>query len=281
MWRSWGKSSTPRLNDTSSTTSPFTFSSFKDIETLCAVEPPQPARRISSVFNRVRLTNSLLRTWSTRLPSQIPLQLDLASSSPNPVEESLAPAKQSEPSISLPGSEKRIVVYFTSLRVVRSTFEACKAVRSILRGFRVSIDERDLSMDSRFLSELQQILGQRKLTVPRVFIGGRYIGGADEIKQLNETGELKKIVEGLPVVDTGVCESCGGYRFILCEECNGSHKLYSEKGGGFKCCTTCNENGLIRCPSCSYAPLCDCWPRSIKKNKKRLCGKQNVIFKRK
>ncbi|MBA0764076.1 hypothetical protein Gotri_013448, partial [Gossypium trilobum] len=93
---------------------------------------------------------------------------------------------------------KRVVVYFTSLQVVRSTFEDCKTVRSILHGFRVSIDERDLSMDSRFLNELRGILGQSNLTLPRVFIGGRYMGGAEEIKQLHEIGELKKIVERLP-----------------------------------------------------------------------------------
>ncbi|KAI3806283.1 hypothetical protein L1987_22182 [Smallanthus sonchifolius] len=57
--------------------------------------------------------------------------------------------KKSERVISIPGAEKRVVLYMTSLRVVRPTFEACRTVQSILRGFRVSIDERDLSMDSK------------------------------------------------------------------------------------------------------------------------------------
>lgn len=105
-------------------------------------------------------------------------------------------------------------------------------------------------MHSGFLEELKGILGKKSLALPRVFIGGRYVGGAEEIRQLHETGELKKIVEGFPKAEPGVCDGCGGLRFVLCSNCNGSHKCYSEKGG-FRCCSVCNENGLVRCPTCS------------------------------
>lgn len=110
------------------------------------------------------------------------------------------------------------------------------------------------------MDELRRILGHKeeksKLSLPRVFIGGRYVGGAEEIRRLHEGGELKGYLEGLPAVEPGECEACGGYCFLLCIECNGSHKCYSEKGG-FKSCTACNENGLIRCPSCSSAGSID------------------------
>ncbi|XP_062086502.1 uncharacterized protein At5g39865 [Humulus lupulus] len=248
MWRPWGKSPT-RVHDTSSPSSLFSCSSFKDIENLCSSDEPTQshqlvpaAKKTYVVFHRVRAANSLLRAWSTRPPAAPEPQPE---PEPEPDAAKLHDHSPPPPVISIPGAEKRIVVYFTSLRVVRSTFEDCRAVRSILRGFRVSIDERDLSMDSSFLAELQQILGQRKLTLPRVFIGGRYVGGADEVRQLHEMGELKKFVEGLPAVEPGVCDTCGGICFVLCDDCNGSHKLYSEKGG-FKSCTSCNENGLIR-----------------------------------
>ncbi|KAJ4725525.1 putative Glutaredoxin family protein [Melia azedarach] len=254
MWRPWAKSPV-KIHDTSS---PFSCSSFKDIQHLCT-EDPAPNRtsassRKASIFHRVRLANTLIRSWAPRVSEPRPDPV------PEPNDSSTlynkTPLQLQQPSISIPGADKRIVVYFTSLRVVRSTFEDCRSVRSILRGFRVQLDERDLSMDSRFLNELQGILGgQSKLTLPRVFIGGRYIGGAEEVRQLNETGELKKFVEGLPAAEPGVCNGCGGYRFVLCNECDGSHKLYTEKAGGFKSCTVCNENGLIRCPSCSYGPL--------------------------
>ena len=231
MWAPW--LSTPRRIHTKSNPPPFSCSSFKDIQSLCEEEPkPQPeSPKSPSIFHRVRISASLLRTRSLR------------NAYPQP----------SKPSITLPGADQRIILYFTSLRVVRKTFEDCRAVRSILRGFHVPIDERDLSMDCQFMDELQGILGCNKLTMPVVFIAGRYIGGAEEIRQLHESGELKKLVERLPVVDRSVCDLCGGLRFLLCDLCDGSHKVYMEKMG-FKSCSVCNVNGLIRCPYCSSSP---------------------------
>ncbi|XP_076942192.1 uncharacterized protein LOC143611986 [Bidens hawaiensis] len=190
------------------------------------------------------------------IPVQFSTKLNPNSAKSEPAEKSTK-LTQSDGVISIPGAEKRVVIYTTSLRIVRSTFEACRTVKSILRGFRISIDERDLSMDSRFLHELQNLMSesgdvdvdQSKLELPRVFIGGEYIGGAEEVRQLHETGELKKFVERLPAVAAGVCEVCGDFRFIMCDECRGSRKCYSEKGG-FRSCTLCNENGLVRCPLC-------------------------------
>ncbi|PKA55310.1 Uncharacterized protein AXF42_Ash003947 [Apostasia shenzhenica] len=183
-------------------------------------------RRKAAVFHRVLMATAALRTWLA-LPA-------LAISDPGPPP---------------PAEDRRIVLYYTSLRVVRTTFEDCRAVRSILRGFRVAVDERDLAMDLGFLAELKGLLGQRQLSLPRIFIGGRYIGGSDEIRQLHESGELKRQIEGVQPAPAGSCEACGGVRFILCPSCNGSHKYYSEKGG-FRACASCNENGLVRCPRC-------------------------------
>ncbi|KAI3682500.1 hypothetical protein L1987_82527 [Smallanthus sonchifolius] len=212
----------------------------------------------SSVFHRVHLANRFTRAFSPRSkqePAEASSELSKLAGSEKPVK--LGKLEKYEPRITIPGSEKRVVVYMTSLRAVRSTFEACRTVRSILQGFRVPVDERDLLMDASFFDEIRKIMAQigqgsrddKRVSLPRVFIGGRYIGGADEIVELHEMGELKKFVSGLPAVTPGVCEICGGFRFNLCDECNGSHKCPLEDGG-FRPCTVCNENGLIRCPSC-------------------------------
>ncbi|XWS65809.1 hypothetical protein CRYUN_Cryun05aG0145500 [Craigia yunnanensis] len=230
MFPQWLRS-TSRGNSTKSP-SHFSCSSFKDINAILKEEEDSqlypPSSKRPCIFHRVKLSTSVLRAWAHRH----------------------APPS-SQASITLPDADKRVIVYLTSLRVVRKTFGDCKSVRSILRGFRVPIDERDLSLDSNFLDELQGIIGPKSFTLPLVFIGGRYIGGADEVKQLHECGELKKLIDGLPlVVGSSVCNLCEGLRFVLCHQCNGSHKIYSEKSG-FRSCPDCNANGLIRCPSCS------------------------------
>ncbi|CAF1807429.1 unnamed protein product [Brassica oleracea var. botrytis] len=145
-----------------------------------------------------------------------------------------------------------VVLYYTSLRIVRKTFEECRAVRAILHRLRIPIDDRDLTMDARFHDELHAIFGTKNVELPKVFIGGRYIGGADEIKKLNESGELRKMVGELPPSDgrfSENCELCGGWRFVVCERCNGSHKIFLEENG-FVNCTVCSVEGLVRCSSC-------------------------------
>ncbi|KAK1320435.1 Uncharacterized protein QJS10_CPA03g01134 [Acorus calamus] len=180
MWPPWGRrrssASARRVPPPSPPNPSFSFSTFKDIEALLADDQPRKPllHRLRSSASTPSSPRSLLRRLSAPPDFHLP-------PSPSP-------------------PDKRIVIYFTSLRVVRKTFEDCRTVRSILRGFRLSIDERDLSMDSRFLKELQSILARwgksAVLSLPRVFIGGRYVGGADEIRQMHEAGELKKVVEG-------------------------------------------------------------------------------------
>ncbi|KAK8661962.1 hypothetical protein V6N13_091550 [Hibiscus sabdariffa] len=118
--------------------------------------------------------------------------------------------------IRLPGTEDRIVVYLTSLRGIRRTYEDCYAVKMIFRGFRVWVDERDVSMDAAYKKELQSVLRQKTVSLPQVFIKGKYIGGADVIKSMYEVAELAKILDGFPKRQPGfVCQGCGDARFVL------------------------------------------------------------------
>ncbi|XP_021741161.1 uncharacterized protein At5g39865-like [Chenopodium quinoa] len=149
------------------------------------------------------------------------------------------------------GCKDKIVLYFTSVRGIRKTYEDCSAVRLILRGCRVMVDEKDISMDSTYKKELQRALGGKAFSLPQLFIRGKHIGGADEIKQLHENGELERLLDGFPIQDCGFeCESCGDARFVPCSNCYGSRKVFLEDEGRTSRCPDCNENGLVRCPGC-------------------------------
>ncbi|KAK1286919.1 Uncharacterized protein QJS10_CPB20g01631 [Acorus calamus] len=159
-----------------------------------------------------------------------------------------------------PGGEEAVVVYTTTLRGIRSTYENCNAVRSAIEGAGVRVSERDVSMDMKFREELRRVLGAGDEDVvvvpPRVFVRGRYIGGAAEVLRIHEEGGLAGLLEGLPRGRVGsVCDGCGGARFLPCFGCSGSRKLVVGMRSGASTvvvrCTGCNENGLVLCPICS------------------------------
>ncbi len=148
-----------------------------------------------------------------------------------------------------PAGEQRVVLYTTSLRGIRKTFEDCNHVRFILRSLGLSLDERDVSMHAEFRQELKDLV-DTPVQVPRVFVKGRYIGGADEVSKLHEDGTLAVLVEGLPSqISREGCDGCGGVRFVPCLDCSGSCKVITDTNEVVRC-TECNENGLMRCPIC-------------------------------
>ncbi|XP_027353271.1 uncharacterized protein At3g28850 [Abrus precatorius] len=148
-----------------------------------------------------------------------------------------------------PGGENSVVIYTTTLRGIRKTFEDCNKVRSIVESYCVHVLERDVSMDSGFKEELRKLMGTKQVKVPVLFVKGRLVGGVDEVVKLEEEGKLGVLFEGIPKA-LGECEGCGGVRFVMCMECNGSCKVLDEDHKNTVRCGQCNENGLIQCPVC-------------------------------
>ncbi|PAN08229.1 hypothetical protein PAHAL_1G396400 [Panicum hallii] len=172
----------------------------------------------------------------------------------------LAPPKPPAPPPP-PDSARKVVLYLTSLRGIRKTYEDCWSTRSILHGYGVRVDERDLSMHAGFKDELHAALGSPPGRLPQVFADGRHLGGAEEIRRMHEAGELSRALEACEMapppsaggkgIALDACSGCGGVRFVPCEECSGSCKVFLEEVGTFRRCPECNENGLVRCPLCS------------------------------
>jgi len=149
-----------------------------------------------------------------------------------------------------PGGADAVVLYTTTLRGIRRTFEECNAVRAAVEAHDVKVIERDVSMDSGYREELRRLLGGREVRVPAVFVRGRHVGGAAEVARLEEEGKLRALLEGLPRARVW-CAGCAGVRFVMCRNCNGSRKVLDADRKETVKCGECNENGLVRCPICS------------------------------
>ncbi|KAF8714122.1 hypothetical protein HU200_028129 [Digitaria exilis] len=160
-----------------------------------------------------------------------------------------------------PGGEAMVVLYTTTLRGVRRTFEDCNVVRALLENLAVAFQERDVSMDRGLRDQLWAVTGE-KAVPPRLFVRGHDVGGAAQVLALHEEGRLVPLLL-LPSAsandDDGKkapakkskCEACGGLSFVVCGECDGSRKVFDGgRGGGGARCRGCNENGLVMCPIC-------------------------------
>ncbi|KAM8940040.1 glutaredoxin domain-containing cysteine-rich protein 1 isoform 2-T2 [Pelodytes ibericus] len=152
----------------------------------------------------------------------------------------------------------RIVIYTTSLRVVRNTFERCEMVRKIFQNHRVKFEEKNIALNGDYGKELDERCRRVNETpsLPVVFIDGHYLGGAEKILSMNESGELQDLLLKIERVQhPHACASCGGFGFVPCIVCHGSkmsvfRNCFTDSFKALKC-TACNENGLQRCKSCT------------------------------
>ncbi|KAM0826379.1 hypothetical protein ACQ4PT_068919 [Festuca glaucescens] len=156
-----------------------------------------------------------------------------------------------------PGGEEAVVLYTTTLRGIRKTFEDCNEVRALLENLAASFQERDVSMDRGLREQLWAATGEKAVT-PRLFVRGRDIGGAAQVLALHEDGRLMSLLQlsshatvANGATKKGKCVACGGLRFVVCGECDGSRKVFDGEHGGVRC-GGCNENGLVMCTRCSY-----------------------------
>ncbi|XP_051945058.1 glutaredoxin domain-containing cysteine-rich protein 1-like [Xyrauchen texanus] len=153
----------------------------------------------------------------------------------------------------------RIVIYTTSFRVVRTTFERCELVRKIFQNHSVKFMEKNIALDSEYGKELEtrcKRVGEPP-SLPMVFIDGHYLGGAEKILEMNELGELQDLLTKIERVQhPDTCQMCGGFAFVPCPMCHGSkmsvfRNCFTDSFKALKC-TACNENGLQPCSSCSH-----------------------------
>ena len=69
----------------------------------------------------------------------------------------------------------------------------CRHAKALLRSKDVAFEEIDISQDEALQEKVWRSSGRK--TVPQIFVDGRPLGGFEEIRELDASGELDKILE--------------------------------------------------------------------------------------
>ncbi|KAG8313837.1 Glutaredoxin domain-containing cysteine-rich protein 1, partial [Homalodisca vitripennis] len=89
----------------------------------------------------------------------------------------------------------KVVVYTTTMGIVRSTYQRCLKVRQILRTHLVKFDERDVFMSRETQAEIKERMNSDQILVPQVFIEGQYIGVSNKASVRWSYGATKIILK--------------------------------------------------------------------------------------
>ncbi|HEY1373558.1 MAG TPA: glutaredoxin 3 [Candidatus Binatia bacterium] len=81
----------------------------------------------------------------------------------------------------------KIVVYTTQV------CPYCVRAKALLRAKNLPFEEIDVARDAKLREEAIRLSGGRR-TVPQIFIDGRSIGGYDELYEMEQSGELDRLV---------------------------------------------------------------------------------------
>ncbi len=68
----------------------------------------------------------------------------------------------------------------------------CARAKSLLDKKGAAYEEMDVMMDEKKRAEMRD--RAKRSTVPQIFINGQYIGGSDELSELEQTGKLDSLL---------------------------------------------------------------------------------------
>ncbi|EDW26641.1 GL12878 [Drosophila persimilis] len=149
----------------------------------------------------------------------------------------------------------KVVLYTTSMGIIRDTYAKCANVKQILRTLLIKFEERDVFMSVEYQQEMKERMHNKTIRVPQLFVEGQHVGDADTVERLNESGELRQLLRPYKSIATAyTCQTCGGYRLLPCPSCSGSKKSvhrnhFTAEFVALKC-MNCDEVGLVKCPNC-------------------------------
>ena len=71
----------------------------------------------------------------------------------------------------------------------------CQRAKELLTRKNVVFSEINVDDDAKFRAEM--IARSNRSTVPQIFIGDRHVGGCDDLFELDHSGELDRLIQGV------------------------------------------------------------------------------------
>lgn len=147
----------------------------------------------------------------------------------------------------------KIIIYTTSLGVVRQTRADCLYVIKAFRSLMLKTEERDIVTELYWYDYNEKFPDQQP---PQVVINGFPVGGRKEVEDLIESGEIYLMTRNIDkvVYTAEKCSKCLGHCYLNCPNCLGSGRSKTLRIGNgrelsYLKCSYCKE-GLIRCKEC-------------------------------
>lgn len=69
-----------------------------------------------------------------------------------------------------------MVVYTTTMGIIRDTYQACMKVKQILRTLLIKFEERDVFMSTEYQNEIRERMKCDHILIPQVFVDGQHCG---------------------------------------------------------------------------------------------------------
>lgn len=70
----------------------------------------------------------------------------------------------------------KVVLYTTSMGIIRDTYAKCSNVKQILRTLLVKFEERDVFMSVEYQQEIKERMHSDVIKVPQLYVEGQHIG---------------------------------------------------------------------------------------------------------
>lgn len=70
----------------------------------------------------------------------------------------------------------KVVLYTTSMGIVRETYAKCANVKQILRTLLIKFEERDVFMSVDYQQEVKDRMQTSDIQIPQLFVDGQHIG---------------------------------------------------------------------------------------------------------